>query len=81
MCRPYLIHAIEECIKTAVEGGTGREGGREGRWYSFKMPARVVVETMVLITASLHSYSPFAFPLLLLLLLLLSLTRRDCLLP
>ncbi|KAM3568730.1 hypothetical protein VYU27_009157 [Nannochloropsis oceanica] len=22
-CRPYLIHAIEECIKTAVEGGTG----------------------------------------------------------
>jgi hypothetical protein len=22
-CRPYLIHAIEECIKTAVQGGTG----------------------------------------------------------
>ena len=30
-CRPYLIHAIEECIKTAVEGGTGREGRRERR--------------------------------------------------
>ncbi|TFJ82443.1 hypothetical protein NSK_006269 [Nannochloropsis salina CCMP1776] len=22
-CRPYLIHAIEECVRTAVEGGTG----------------------------------------------------------
>jgi len=22
-CRPYLIHAMEECIKTAVAGGTG----------------------------------------------------------
>jgi GTP cyclohydrolase II len=26
-CRPYLIHAIEECVRTAVEGGTGEQGG------------------------------------------------------
>jgi len=22
-CRPYLIHGIEECVKTAIQGGTG----------------------------------------------------------
>lgn len=42
-CRPYLIHAIEECIKTAVAGGTGlivyyrKEGRALGGYFSLSL--------------------------------------------